>query len=137
MGASKYVLSSKMSETLDVLPLPLSKIRHLTTSAKTCTRAEAHVFPKGHLLSSCLPCVFPLEWDASPAGGFRDDNTRTITLDVLAPPWNKRTRIEVVVNPSVDITKLLTFLSKLQNGAAALLGGVPDADEGTGVSMLE
>ncbi len=40
-------------------------------------------------------------------------------------------------SPTVEVAKLLDFLSKMQNGADALLSGVPAAEEGTGVSLLD
>jgi hypothetical protein len=135
-GAARFVLSSKLSSEMQIMPLPLVKIRHVTARALTSTSAEAHIFSAGGVCTSCFPCISKLTWEATEPSGFKDANERTLELDALCPPWNKRTRINVAVKASVDLEELLSFMAKLQNGAPALTAGVPDADEGGNVSLL-
>ncbi len=118
------------------MPLPLVKIRHVTARALTSTSAEAHMFSQGGLCTSCFPCISKLSWEATEPSGFKDANVRTLELDALCPPWNKRTRITVTVKADVNIDDLLSFMAKLQNGAPQLTAGVPAADEGGNVSLL-
>ncbi len=134
--ASRYVMSSKLSEKLDFFPLPLVKVRHVSASAYTSTMAETHIYSQAGLCAPVFPCLSKRTWEATPPGGFVDMNERSIELQVLLPPWNKRTRIAIQVDASVDIEALLTFINKLESSAPALLGGVPDASEGDGVSIL-
>ena len=60
-----------------------------------------------------------------------------VTIDALLPPWNKRTRIAVTLKGSVDIGTLLTFISKVQGGAAALLAGAAEPAQDGVVSLVD
>ena len=55
--SGKYVLTSKLSEKLEIMPLPLAKVRHITTTATTAVKAEAKVYSKSSICTDFLPCV--------------------------------------------------------------------------------
>ena len=132
-----FVLTSKLSETLNIVPLPLSKIRHLTTATVTCAKAEATVRSEAHLCTPCMPCVYPRSWKTVTAEGFKDENERVLELDVLLPPWNKRTRVSVHLKGNVDIATLLSFLSKLQGATATLMNGVAEPPQDGVASIVD
>ena len=88
--------------------------------------------------------------------GFKDSNTRVVrsstpnmrmsdatapvqqvSIDTLQPPWNTRTRLDITIKGNVDITTLLSFLSKIQAGAPAMLLGVLDPVKDGNATLID
>ena len=143
---SVYTLTSKLSDELTFLPLPLNKVRQMKVDAYTSVLNQAIIYsPDG--CCSCanwFPNSNPRQWATIPAAPYTDlrgmkwpesrkndyGDRRVITMDAMLPPWNKRSTIKIRVNRETDMVSLLKFTSAIQTASPLLINGTPDIQEG-------